>query len=1115
VDVILDHLKVPREASSNPLFQLVFNYRIGAVAEMTLGGNCQLSADSYHDAEVPFDLGFGVYEVGDGTHGLQVIAQKSLYDEDAAHILLDRYHGLLDMLASSSSQTVEQYADMHDNSALVQAGILAGKGPRQTWDWPDTLSKRVDMMIEEYRDDTAIINSEVRLTYGGLEHVILSTASLIHTKAPKAGSVVAVLCQPSSDLVIALLAILRLGLVYVPLDTNLPPERLRVILEDCTPSLFLYHEKTVEMASKLPTHVSSLNLSLFSAATSEFGTTPNLSRPDHPAFLLYTSGSSGKPKGIQLNNAGYLNHLALKTSALSLTREVVLQQSSFGFDMSLTQVFCALANGGSLVIVPKKSRADPMALSELIAKHGVTFTIATPSEYKSLLRYGMAKLQECSAWRHACMGGEVVTQDLIRSFSELSNSKLELTNCYGPTETSLAVSFERGLERSKKRDGQYGTVGTILPNNSVYVVDEVCGRPVALGYTGEICVGGAGVAMGYLNLPGLSAAKFVPDPFVDAEDAAQGWSTMFKTGDRGRLRSDGSLIYMGRIDGDRMIKLRGVRIDLEDVANTLLDAARDTIAEAVVTVYGEDEAGMLIAHVVLRDLAADNTSSDSLRDIAQNLPLPAYMRPTLVVPRTSLPRTTNGKIDYKRLAAMELPLLHEQSSNKSNGRMSLEVGELSLLWTEVLQENLAEKLSSESDFFMVGGSSLLLVQLQGLIKENMGMSVPIAELYQASSLGRMAARLKAQKTHQEPQEEIDWDKETDFRAPESQLLNPSPELKRPAREVLLTGAHSFSGAEILQALVKDSNIKRIHCIAIPKTAMKSIASGPKIICYPGQLQASTLGLTPEDLRYLQPRIDTIIHAGSIGHCLNNYSSVRAPNLGSVRFLIDFALPRSIPLHFISSNRVALLSGTHIAPPVSVSSSFPPTDGSEGFTASKWAGERLLESVACQTGLPITIHRACGMTGPNAPREDALNALLRFSVAQRAVPYFQNLTGYLDFAPAESVAAQITRLATTSPSLLQRDEAGSQSVVRAAPVPDAPSCVVVHHSSGVKTPMTEFGARMQTLYGSEFGRLDMREWIARAADGGMDPLISSYLESLVEKGRVIEFPYLGAEVVKEV
>ena len=152
-----------------------------------------------------------------------------------------------------------------------------------------------------------------------------------------------------------------------------------------------------------------------------------------------------------------------------------------------------------------------------------------------------------------------------------------------------------------------------------------------------------------------------------------------------------------------------------------------------------------------------------------------------------------------------------------------------------------------------------------------------------------------------------------------------------------------------------------------------------------------------------------------------------------------------------------------------------------------------------------------MTGPNAPREDALNALLRFSVAQRAVPYFQNLTGYLDFAPAESVAAQIVRLATASPSQAPQNVAESKSVVRAAPVPDAPSCVVVHHSSGAKTPMAEFGARMHALYGSEFGRLDMREWIARAADGGMDPLISSYLESLVEKGRVIEFPYLGAEV----
>ncbi|KAH8701279.1 hypothetical protein GQ44DRAFT_764593 [Phaeosphaeriaceae sp. PMI808] len=1028
VDVIPNRLKVPREASSSPLFQLVFNYRVGAVAEMTLGSKCQLSADSYRDAEVPFDLGFGVYEVGNGSHGLQIIAQNYLYDEAAAQFLMSKYYNLLETLASDTSQTIEEYR--------TRRGSRLARGYAK-WDWPDTLSKRVDTMIKEYRGDTAIIDSKGSMTYGELENAICLVASSIQTKRLSAGSVIAVLCQPFPDLVVALLAILRLGLVYVPLDTNLPNERHAAILEDCTPALILYHQETVKMASKISTHVPSVNLSSISSCvdTSNTKMDQNPSHADGPAILLYTSGSTGKPKGIHLNNAGYLNHLALKTSLLSLQRETVLQQSSFGFDMSLTQVFCALANGGSLVIVPKKSRGDPIALSELMLEHGIS-------------------LRDCRGLKHACIGGEVVTQQLVQSFSELSNPNLELTNCYGPTETSLAVAFERVLERSKRRDGEYGSVGKVLPNQFVYIVDEVSSRPVPLGCLGEICVGGAGVAIGYLNLPGLSTTKFVRDPFVGAEDAARGWSTMFTTGDRGRLRSDGSLIFMGRTDDDNMIKLRGVRIDLEDVASTLVHTAGDVVAEAVVTVHREDEARMLVAHVVLREGASNSTTSDSLQEMAQNLPLPAYMRPALVVPRESIPRTPNGKVDRKPLTVMELPVLENQGSKGPSGKMSLEVGELSLLWTEVLHGNLFGNLSPESDFFMVGGSSLLLVQLQGIIKEYMGIAIPIAELYQASTLGRMATRLQAQKTQQEPFGEIDWEKETEFQA----LLEshkPPPESMGPTREVLLTGAHAFHDAEILRVLVKDSSVKRIHCVAIPKTAIKSIAHGPKIICYPGHLQAESLGLSSDDLKYLQPRIDTIIHAGSVGHCLNNYSSLCTPNLGSLRFLVQFALPRHIPIHFISSNRVALLSSKYIVPPSSVSSQHPPTDGSEGFTASKWAGEHLIESVAQQTGLSATIHRPCAIIGPNAPREDALNALLRFSIAQKAVPRFTNLAGFLDFAPAESVATSIAQLATRSPG---RDtthtnsiNTNTESTVHSAPIPHAPSCIIVHHSSGVKTP----------------------------------------------------------------
>ena len=1112
VDVILDRLKVPREASSSPLFQLVFNYRVGAVAEMTLGKTCQLSADSYHDAEVPFDLGFGVYEVGDGSQGLQIIAQKYLYDRDAADFLMTKYYALLEILASDTSQTIGEYCTRSDALTLVQRGISASKGPRQVWDWPDTLSKRVDNMIEEYREETAIIDSRGSMTYGELENAICLATSFMQSRRLRIGSAVAVLCQPSSDSVVALLAIMRLGLVYVPLDTNIPAGRHAAILEDCTPALILYHQETVEMASKISTHIPSIDLSLLSSTFSTLNNKmdQNLSCADGPAILLYTSGSTGKPKGIQMNNAGYLNHLALKSSLLSLNREVVLQQSSFGFDMSLTQVFCALANGGSLVIVPKNSRGDPIALSELMLDHGVTFTIATPSEYNSLLRYGQTSLQDCRSWKHACMGGEVVTQQLIQSFSELNNPNLELTNCYGPTETSLAVTFERVSKRSNKRDGEYGSVGKVLPNYSVYIMDEVSSQPVPLGCPGEICVGGAGVAMGYLNLPDLTATKFIRDPFVGAEDAGRGWSTMFKTGDRGRLRSDGSLIFMGRADGDNMIKLHGVRIDLEDVSSTLVQTAGDVVAEAVVTAHGEDEARMLVAHVVLREGASKSRTLDSLHEMAQNLPLPGYMRPALVVPREFLPRTPNGKVDRKTLASIKLPVLESKRSKRPNGKMSLEVGELSLLWTEALHDNLFGNLSPESDFFMVGGSSLLLVQLQGMIKENMGISIPIADLYQASTLGRMASRLQAQRTQLEPFEEIDWNKETEFQTP---LKSPKlvPELMGPIREVLLTGAHAFMGAEILRVLVKESGIKRIHCVAIPKTAVKSVAHGPKVLCYPGHLQTESLGLSSDDIKYLQPRIDTIIHAGSVGHCLNNYSSLRLPNLGSLRFLVKFALPRRIPIHFISSNRVTLLSGKNIVPPTSVSSQHPPTDGSEGFTASKWAGEHLIESVARQTGLSATIHRPCAIIGSNAPREDALNALLRFSIAQKAVPRFTNLAGFLDFAPADSVATSIAQLATRSPG---QDTINTKSTLHSAPIPQAPSCIIVHHSSGVKTPIADFGIRMEALYGSAFTQLDMEAWVAGAVKEGMDPLISSYLEALVEKGKVIEFPFLGVDVVKD-
>ncbi|KAM5429353.1 putative Hybrid PKS-NRPS biosynthetic cluster [Microsporum canis] len=1116
VDVILERLSVPRDPSFSPLFQVVFNYRIGAMAEATIG-KCQMSVESIRDAESPFDLGFGIYESAGGSCGLQIITQSYLYDPDAAACLAHLYISILDIICLDTSQMLGQYDPFDMGARKGEASVR--KGPRKAWEWPPSLSERVNDMIRIHRDSVAIVNAECpqSLTYGQLGSQIRSVASAIQKEDPTLHSRIAVLCQPSMELIISMLAIQQMGHVYVSLDTNLPNERHVAILTDCKPTVLLCHDKTLASIPLLNNKgFSIINLSALSTNYRlPLSFQADLYDPTLSAFLFYTSGSTGQPKGIYIPQSGILNHIAHKTDYLSLQRETVLQQSSFGFDMSLTQIFVALANGGTVVIAPKASRGDPIALSQLMLVHGVTITIATPSEYAMLLRYGQAQVQQCSSWKHACMGGETVTKQLVQAFAELGNMKLRLTNCYGPTEASLAVTFDNLSLTLASEMSEYASVGTVIPNNSVYIVDEFSSQAVPIGFPGEICIGGAGVAMGYLNLPHLSASKFVEDPFTDTADIQRGWSRMFRTGDRGRLRTDGSLVFMGRLGSDRMVKLRGLRIDLDDVANTMVRAAGDVIAEAVITIYGEYEEKILIAHVVpCPGRKGMELAKGGWREIVRRLPLPAYMRPSLVITVNHLPQTPNGKVDRGSLEAPDFQTLKQVCvENEETKKLSLEEGELRFIWEEVLGESLTShraELTSETDFFMVGGSSLLLMRLQGAIKETLGLVVPVIELYQASTLGRMAARIRVGKQHQEPTEEIDWETETEYDIPSSYIptMPDRHTMQESNREILITGAHTFLGSEILQALINDNSVRRVHCIALPRAAGKRIVRSSKVSPYLGSLQAKSLGLSPDEISYLQPRIDLIIHAGSVGHCLNNYSSLRLPNVGSVRCLVELALPRRIPIHFISSNRVILLSGHQKLPPISVGQHQPPTDGSEGFTASKWAGERLLERVSQATGLDVTVHRPCAVVGPNAPSEDALNALLHFAEAQNSVPRFHNLAGYLDFAPVTDVARNISNFVLKCQYLDNGSFHSGICAMNIAPPTGDSSMTIVHYSSGIETPVLDFRGRMETLHGREFDELDFAEWMHEAIKRGMDSLISTYLESLIEQDRIISFPYLG-------
>jgi amino acid adenylation domain-containing protein len=1082
-DLILDRLNVPRSASHSPLFQIALNYRTGDTVHVPCG-NCQMNFLSTEDAKSPYDLAFNITQTSRGTCILQITARDYLYTQASSNLLMNIYSYMLETFSGDG------YLALNDCHLFdtVEAGraLAVGCGPRMSFDWPPTITERLDVVHKQYGDSIAIKDDTEAITYAQLEQRINSIAAAIMESGVSMGSRVAVLCHPSADGISCMLAILRIGCIYIPLDLSLGEARHATILHGCKPALLLYHSPTETLAQTYciaAPEIAIISVSgLSDAAYVPIGSSAGSRQP---AFLLYTSGSTGTPKGILLSQAGYMNYAASKGRRLSLGQERVLQQSSSGFDMAIAQVFNALANGGTLVIVPQKIRGDPLSIARLMLKENISFTTATPSEYLMLLRYGGEFLKQYHGWRHACLGGEAVTEQLKEEFRNLGNPDLVLTDCYGPTEISAATSFETvSLAADLDDCDDFHSVGKPIPNTSIYILDK-SGRPVPNGFPGEICVRGVGVALGYLD-PELNGAKFVRSPFVTERDSDTA-TKMYKTGDKGKLLEDGSLVFMGRMDGDSQVKLRGLRIELDEVSKVLVKAAQGVLSDAIVSVQGGPES--LVAHVIFAP--GKLMSAAELRILARNLPLPQYMCPSMVIPVERFPTTANGKVDRQALEYLTPAI---EDSGPVQPRLTLSEGELRLMWQDVLRQTARPAdIGPESDFFMLGGNSLLLVRLQAAIRERMVVEIPLTDLYQASTLSRMALRVSASRTEQlENQGTIDWESETavsdDMLELATILREGTKQIGKERREVLLTGSTSFLGSAILNHLIHNTNVQKVHCVAVHIDEQKRLLDSAKIICYTGSLLHPTLGLSQEACERLQLSVDQIIHAGATGHCLNNYSSIRASNYLSTRFLAKLALPRHIDLHFISSNRVTLLSGNTSLPPISVASYPPPGDGSEGFTASKWASEKFLESLSGKTQLPVCIHRPCAGVGDNAPSEDALNALLRFSILMRAVPQLENVEGYLDFKEVQAVAAEI---ATCSPTL-----------------EETPFLRIRHHSSGIRVLVSDLAGRMEAIYGGSFERLSLEDWLRKATERGIEPLIVSYLSALVHKGETMLFPFLG-------
>ncbi|ROW04822.1 hypothetical protein VMCG_04865 [Cytospora schulzeri] len=1158
--VLLNELDAPRAANCTPIFQCFIDYRLGQ-RETSAWADCQLEMLSFQASKTAYDIALDIIDDADGECLLMFQVRKDLYDERAVQLLARSYQLLAEAFATDPNAILSGPA-LFDPAAIEEASRFS-RGPLYVSSWPETIVHRFEDVARTWPGEVATVSGDgtttTTTTYAALSNSVITTAAALQAAGITPNSKVAVLQEPTATWVASMLAIMRIGAVYVPLDINTPWARLAAMVKDSQASAILVDETTEKQAQQLRY----LGLIIMNATTPRGKhEVPILATAGGPAMILYTSGSTGTPKGIILKHEGLRNWIEPTTSLYSLGREVVLQQSSSNFDMSFTQIATGLCFGGSVYLLPRNLRGDALAISEVVASHGITYTCATPSEYLSWLRYGMKELAQNSKWKTAVSAGEPLSRSLLQKFKELGNDNLRLFNMYGPTEISLVATATEVQYMCDPKHMLAIDAGYTLPNYSVYVVDQHLNM-VPPGVQGEIYIGGAGVAAGYLNNPSLTAERFVDDIFATDEYSARGWSKMHRTGDLGRWQADGSLLIEGRVTGDTQIKLRGLRMDLREIENTIVDAADESISEAVVSLHQgsleSPDLGFLVAHVVFGPQSTVEAADQGhfLRSLQAKLTLPQYMIPAFMIPMETLPRTSSSKLDRRAVAALPLPQGFEGNEGATQDAAGLKPIEIQLrnIWAEVIPSLTAATLRNvtrQTDFFHVGGTSLLLLGLQARVRMVFGVRLPLIQMFQSSTLGNMSQRVESSLEVRPRSHLLDWDTETavpsyilrllETKQAEGQgqgLVQSICPAGDHSKVVLLTGSTGFLGRALLAALVADPRVRMVHCLAVRNASSRHRAvvaevfstDQNKITIHEGDLNLPRLGLSELDAHSIFSAADLIIHNGADVSYLKGYATLRPANLESTKEIAALCLPRRIPFHYISTAGIGMfaakaLGSDHVFTAASAANYPPPADvspvngsghGYTGMTATKWASERFLERVVSANGgphWPVFIHRPSLIVraGRANPGMDLVRNIRQYARCLHAVPVIRTADGEgrapgaLDLVTLDHVVRGVLEAAMKADQQAERVRFIHHLGGVKLPIGDLTSLILqdtVNESDGEVEDVKQLGGE-ESLNLTVLEELPVDEWARKAGKAGMDITIVALLETLANADDIV-FP----------